>query len=531
MALALAGAGSTGFGQITEGAKLSASDAALDDHFGHATAIFGDTAIVGAHLNDHAGVESGSAYVYENQGGSWVETDRLTASDAQAGALFGASVSLLGDLALVGASASTGDFPIAGAAYLFEKQRGAWTETAKLVATKGEVGDRFGYSVSLSEGVAIVGAHWDTTAGFDAGAAYIFEDRDGAWVESVKLIGPDEFPLANFGYSVSISGDTAFVGAPVHSAVYVYEKQGGVWLETARLTVSGVSLLGHSVSMSGKVALVGAPGAVYVFEKQGGFWVETDELAGSGSSSFGQSVALRDDLAVVGASEEDAEGIAGSGAAYVFRRQDGAWIETDRLVASDGAEGDRFGSSVSVFDKIAFVGAYGNDDAGADSGSAYVFDSLPTSFPAAALPIDGCGINPPGSLTVLNGLPSVGSTLVLGVENPLGTQAAGSATALLFCLAPDEGVDAGGCGTFLPGLGMAGAGAAGELLIDPASLFSVESGFPWSPASPAPFSLAIPNSGSLVDTSIYVQGFLVDASLGAVAPIGLTEALNLQIGF
>ncbi|MCH7638299.1 MAG: hypothetical protein IH855_02385 [Bacteroidetes bacterium] len=395
--------------QVTEH-KLTASDGAAEDIFGFSVSLSGDRALVGAIGDDDLGSASGSAYVFERQGdGSWLEVDKLTASDGAAIDAFGNSVSLSGDRALVGARGDDDLGNRSGSAYVFERQGdGSWLEVFKLTASDGAAEDLFG-SVSLSGDHALVGAQWDDDLGTDSGSAYVFERQgDGSWLEVDKLTASDGAAFDRFGSSVSLSeGTRALVGArddddPAESgSAYVFERQGdGSWLEVDKLTASDGAaddVFGISVSLSGDHALVGAngdddlgsaSGSAYVFERQeDGSWLEVDKLTasdGAAFDAFGFSVSLSGDRALVGALGDDNF----SGSAYVFAQQgDGSWLEVDKLTASDGAAFDRFGSSVSLSGDHALVGATEDDDLGLSSGSAYVFGNLlPTAVEMAALP-------------------------------------------------------------------------------------------------------------------------------------------------
>jgi len=153
------------FGQPLE-IKLTASDGAVGDRFGESVSISGDLAIVGAYDGDLS--SSGSAYIFaRNLGGpdNWGELKKLTASDGAARDAFGFSVSISGDLAMVGANLS-------GSAYIFARNQGGndnWGELKKLTASDGVVGDRFGESVSISGDLAIVGDHRDDNNGSNSG--------------------------------------------------------------------------------------------------------------------------------------------------------------------------------------------------------------------------------------------------------------------------------------------------------------------------------------------------------------------------
>jgi len=152
---------------------------------------------------------------------------------------------------------------------------------------------------------------------------------------------------------------------------------------------------------------------------------------------------------------------------------------------------------------------------------------VPTSDPAVA-PY-GCGVNPPGSLVVQSGSPSIGTTFVLGVDNPLGTQSAGAFPILALALAPDAAFP---CGTSIPGWGMAAPGSPGELLLNllPPDPVLFLAGTPWTgPGSPVPFALPVPGNCALVGLALYAQGALLDPGATSGVPLGLTEALVIRI--
>ena len=146
----------------------------------------------------------------------WFEQAKLTAaSDGAANDLFGYSVAVAGDTAVVGAHLD--DIPAAtdaGSAYVFVRSGGVWTQQAKLTASDAAGGDNFGFSVAVAGDTAVVGAHLDTTvAGSYAGSAYVFVRSGGVWSQQAKLRASDAAPGDDFGWSVAVAGDTAVVGA------------------------------------------------------------------------------------------------------------------------------------------------------------------------------------------------------------------------------------------------------------------------------------------------------------------------------
>ncbi|MCH8343331.1 MAG: FG-GAP repeat protein [Planctomycetes bacterium] len=383
----LPGAPAWGQCAANELAKLTASDAALEDRFGHSVSISGGAVVIGAYLDDDAGIRSGSAYVFEKPRDGWVdmtETAKLTASDAAEFQWFGRSVSISGDFVVVSG---------AGSVYVFEKPSGGWvnmTETAKLTASDGvSFFSRFGEYVSISGDVVLIGARSDDHAGWNSGSAYVFKKPKGGWVdmtETAKLTASDAAAGDQFGASVSLSGDVALIGAfhqqtgkSDHDAgwVYVFRFDGTNWVEEGKLTPSDPAAnnqFGNSVAISGDVALIGDwrdddgcpantdcfSGSAYVYRFNGTSWIEEAKLTASDATSgdaFGESVSVSGDMALIGAVWDD-EGLYDTGSAYLFRFDGTNWIEEAKLTASDPAWADRFGKSVSTSGDVAVIGAF-----------------------------------------------------------------------------------------------------------------------------------------------------------------------------
>jgi hypothetical protein len=376
--------------------KLTASDAAAGDQFGWSVSVSDDTAIIGAYQDEDSGADSGSAYIYTRSGGVWIQQQKLTASDAAASDQFGNSVSVYGDTAIVGSFFDDDAGSASGSAYVFTRTGGVWTQQAKLTASDAAAGDQFGNSVSVSGDTAIVGASGDDDGGSGSGSAYVFTRSGGVWTQQQKLTASDAAAGDAFGRSISISGDTAIVGASRDNdagsdsgSAYVFTRTGGVWTQQAKLTASDAAAsdqFGNSVSVSGETAIVGAffndhaggadAGAAYVFTRAGGVWTQQQKLTASDAAAndqFGNSVSVTGNTVLIG-SWLDADAAFASGAAYVFRRSGGVWTQQQNITASDAAAGDTFGVSVSVSGDTAIVGSYFDDDAGGNSGSAYIFD-------------------------------------------------------------------------------------------------------------------------------------------------------------
>jgi len=150
--------------------KLTALDATANDLFGRSVSVSGDTALVGAYQDDDAGSGSGSAYVYIRSGVVWSLQQKLTASDAAAGDFFGFSVSVSGDTALVGAYGNDDAGDTSGSAYVYVRSGGVWTQQQKLTASDAAVQDYFGSSVSVSGDTTVVGAVGNDDAGESSGS-------------------------------------------------------------------------------------------------------------------------------------------------------------------------------------------------------------------------------------------------------------------------------------------------------------------------------------------------------------------------
>ena len=400
----------SGWGGIPhEDAQLRASDGALGDYLGYSVAVSDDFVVAGAYGDDDGGSSSGSAYVFEKPGSGWSgtinEAAKLLASDGAAYDYFGWSVSLSGDAVGIGAFHDDDNGTASGSVYAFVKPGGGWagtlTGSSKLLANDGDNDDVFGMSVSMSDGRIVVGALSDES-GADSGSAYVFEGGGLDWTQVAKLIDGGDAAEAWFGKSVSISGDTAVVGAcgiddngADSGAAYVFDRTGLGWARVAKLLPSDGAAgdcFGVSVSISGNTIVVGADcdddlgtnsGSAYVFTEPGGGWAGTLNedaklFAGDASADdhFGAAVSVSGDTIVVGAELDDDSG-ADSGSAYVFTEPVGGWAgtlnENAKLLAGDGAAGDQFGSAVSVSDDTVVIGAPSDDDNGTDSGSAYVF--------------------------------------------------------------------------------------------------------------------------------------------------------------
>ncbi len=416
---------------VVQEAYLKASNLSRGRQFGESVAISGDTVVVGA-------PGANLAFVFVKRGGVWKQQAVLQASNRQDRDRFGGSVAISGDIIVVGARAESSSAteidgngadngaPAAGAAYIFVRRGGTWSQEAYLKASNACPYDHFGASVAVSGDTVYVGAPDEdgSTKGIggkqmsetdtpDSGAVYVFSRSGAAWVQKAYIKASNAEDYDRFGSSVAASGDTLVVGAPYESSAS-----------------KGVD--GDQADNAASLA-----GAAYVFVCGNGVWSQEAYLKASNagkSDEFGRHVAISGDTVLVGAPSESslARGVNGNqlddrasgdvGAAYVFERRSGVWNQTTYLKASNAEEGDAFGVSGAVWGNILVIGALGessqaagidgdqSDNGDTASGAAYAFlrkgDSwVQTAYMKASDPgasdLFGCAVGVSGSTIVV----------------------------------------------------------------------------------------------------------------------------------
>ena len=374
---------------VSEDQKLLASDGAAAAEFGSAVSVDGNVAVVGA---SEGAVGAGAAYVYRFNGSSWVQAQKLVASDGAGGDLFGAAVAIAGDTIVIGASgANTADGAGVsrdgtGAAYVF-RDNGAtfFFEEQKLVAPDRAPFDRFGSAVVVAGDTIVVGVPLDDTIDDlgtpgdpsddrflqDSGSAWVFRDDGTRWVEEQQLLvltsDPDsvqpEDPIREaedfFGISIAVSGDAIVVGAdgddspgfksldpvlPNHGAAYVFRDDGTTWLLEQKLLDPDV------------------------------FDQEVAERSRAANDRFGHAVAIDGDATLIGSWSDGAGGTLRVGSGGAFRFDGAVWNYEDKLQAADGLAFDQLGISVAISGDYAVLGANQNAIIADSPGAAYVFE-------------------------------------------------------------------------------------------------------------------------------------------------------------
>ena len=368
-------------------AYLKASNTDSNDLFGLSLAISGDTLVVGTRSedsnatgvngdqSDNSAVQAGAAYVFTRSGAVWSQQAYLKASNTDTNDRFGFSVTISGDTLVVGADGedsnatgingdqsnnSAGD---AGAAYVFTRNGTKWSQQAYLKASNSDGNDLFGHAVAISGDTLVVGANGEHSSATGvngdendnsaegAGAAYVFTRSGKQWSQQAYLKASNNDILDQFGFSVTISGDTVVVSADLEDS-----------------NATGIN--GDQSDNS----LVGA-GAAYVFTRSGTQWSQQAYLKASNTGAgddFGGAMAISGDTLLVGAYPEDsnATGTNGdqgdnsstnSGAAYVFRRSGTTWRQQAYLKASNTDAIDGFGHAVAINDDTLVVGVIFED--------------------------------------------------------------------------------------------------------------------------------------------------------------------------
>ena len=389
------------------------ADPQPNDEFSWSLGIEGDLLLSGAPLADPNGGNSGAAYLFRWNGTAWRQIAKLIAEDGAEGDWFGKSVAVSGDTAVVGANLDDGPLrgeffdDDTGSVYIFVRETiggvEVWRQQAKLRAPEQLEWAEFGFDVAIDGDTLAVGAYHDPTRHQDGGAVYVFQRRGEEWLPEARLLPVGGAAADEFGTAIALQDDTLIVGSPGDDgtgvnagAAFVYRRDGGFWrLESILRAPSGVEFdaFGFAVGLSGDSAIVGAPfhdggdaegGAAFMFERSEEGWaagtrlLPSDPLAGAW---FGRAVALAGDFAVIGAPRFSLithDGVANErfaiGKTYVFRRTPSGWVQHAGLLADDSSDGDDFGWTLVARPGMAVIGAWLADtDSGPDAGLAYSF--------------------------------------------------------------------------------------------------------------------------------------------------------------
>ena len=263
--------------------KLVASDAGQDDWFGTDVEIDGDTIVVSAPKDDDAANNAGAVYVFTRTAGVWNEVQKVTAADASADLEFGTSVAIDAGTFVVGAERDTHAGTLTGSAYVFQHDGSTWQQSQKLIASEAAAFENFGRSVAIDAGTILVGSDTYDGVAVNSGAVYAFVQDAGVWTQQQRITQLDGTSSDRLGFSLSLVGDTALVGSVggggasnVYGAAFVFQRFGDTWIQQSKFVADGDGAhdqFSHAVAHDGTTALIGA-------------YLDDDPLNASGSVYF-----------------------------------------------------------------------------------------------------------------------------------------------------------------------------------------------------------------------------------------------------
>ena len=300
-------------------AELIAEDGDVADMMGVSVDISEGRVIAGAWFNNHAGTNSGAAYVFEEVKGQWSQTAKLVADDAYTQDSFGRRVAIEGDVCIVTAPLDDDNGESSGSAYVYQYD-GDWFQLQKLTAKSGAPGDQFGLGLAMDGERIVIGAPW---ADDGKGRAHLFDRGDAMFFESEVFVDPNGESMDNFSFAIDVYGDNVVIGSYLDDDVAI--DAGSVlifartfdagWILHEQLYPESETLgqqFGVSVDIDNTVLLVGsryAPvdgmsaGDVSVFERESMYWEKQATIVSEEptiEAEFGWAVALDGDNGIIG---------------------------------------------------------------------------------------------------------------------------------------------------------------------------------------------------------------------------------------
>ncbi|MEZ5429196.1 MAG: hypothetical protein R2747_23315 [Pyrinomonadaceae bacterium] len=398
---------------FAQNAKLIPNDPVIGATFGHSVAVSGDTAVIGS-WQDTIGRnrKQGSVYVFVKKNGVWINQAKLIAADGKRNDLFGFRVAIDGDTIIVGVpEADIGQTRNQGAVYVFTRRADNWEKQVKLVASDGGPSHLFGQSVAVSGDTILIGApgvdnYLNDKTPQAHGAAYIFTRNNGNWTEKQKIAG-DGKTSGGFGMNVALDNKTAVVGNVTDenysNTIYIFSDDGTGWKKEEKIgfdrhqrdekiatdgTARNLAIDGGTIVVGAEHKSAKSDRAVFVYVRSGGKWTRQAVLKpsdGSKGDSFGWSADISGDRVVVGS---HLLGNQNTGTVYVYERSTTpsgpVWQESQALKAADGKMFDQFGVGVGIDRETILVGADNHDlkKNNGNEGAAYIFS--PSSSAASA---------------------------------------------------------------------------------------------------------------------------------------------------
>ena len=390
----------------------------VNTSWGHSVDISGKTLISG--YTSYTG-NNGGVFILEQKEKRWEVVNHFQTQNWVMRDWFGHAVAVSGDTAVIGAYEFGGEKRVAGLVlgagpgrvYTYRRGETKFIPVQDFVAADAQSDDRFGYAVDLSgENLLVVGSPYHDE---QKGAVYVYLQEGGTWVEKAKLQADDAASGARLGWDVAVDEDTIVAGAPLAAApernsgaAYVFKRRGDGWMQVAKLTPNdgdGGDVFGISVDTSKNRVIVGASkdennvkrhgsGSAYIFTSAGDVHTQEAKLNADrlqNGANFGLTVALDADRALIGGPSTDTRAGVDSGAVYAFLKVGANWVLQATITPvkkPDGHRGEKLTSGYNMGNAVALDGVVGRKfnfaaigvrwDAnrnGNNAGSVYVFDT------------------------------------------------------------------------------------------------------------------------------------------------------------
>jgi len=326
--------------------KIVPEDGANEDYFGFDVAIYGDFVAVSSNYDDDAGNDSGSVYVFQKNGIQWLQSQKITARDGQFEDFFGTSVDMNGNRLVVGSKGVDDNGLSSGSMYKYYLVFNVWTQEEKIVAYDGQSGDLFATDVAVYDSTFLVGAYGDDDGGSNAGSAYFIYGE--LFSGEFELYETTISSYSTYGKVVDISGDYAAVADYRNAKVYIYHWNGVTWGISQVLTNNDiVSSFGSSLDFGGGYLIVGADnkksdgvyqsGAAYIYKLENGLWVLDQEIHNDlplVNALCGNAVSISDTYAIMACSGYKYSNISSNikGTSFVFKHNAGVWEQVQQIV-------------------------------------------------------------------------------------------------------------------------------------------------------------------------------------------------------
>ena len=373
--------------------KLYPNDSRQGAYFGRFVDQNDDFIIISAYKDSENVSSSGALYIFKKVNGVYIQSQKVFPGDGMVEQFFGYSIGISKEWIVTGAHHDSSKGASSGAVYILKKNSNdKWDIVQKLVPADLSEGDEFGKKVSLYENTLVSSCYLDDDNGINSGVVYVYKLIDGKWQQNTKILPSTPMEYSQFGLSLDLFKDKLIVGAPFEGkkelgAAYVYEYNNDKWNEVSKFQPDDLmdyNQFGITVKINDDFAFVSSiknddfgenSGIVYVYRRVNGDWQYFQKLNGPDEEKgdgFGIDLTVTDSFVVIGSYFDDDNGL-NSGSVYLYKLKGGKWKFCKKINPSDGSESDAFGASISLKNNNLLVGAYSDSDKGFLSGSAYIF--------------------------------------------------------------------------------------------------------------------------------------------------------------